>query len=308
MRPKDLALVLAIVLVWGVNFVVIKWGIDDFPPMLLGTLRFVFVSFPAILFVPRPRLPFRWIALYGLTISFGQFSLLFAAIYIGMPAGLASVVLQAQALFTLIFGIFLLKETISPKQASALLISSMGLIIIAAHGDYTHFSILGFFLTIGSAASWGIGNIVNKRINEYGSVNMLSLVVWSALVPILPFAALSIVFDGLDNISHSLQTINLKSVCAILYLVCIASLFGYAGWGKLLSRYPASLISQFALLIPAVGCLSAWILLGETLSYTQIVGATFVMGGLAVGTIPLVSLRTKFLPLFVKRRARMSKS
>ncbi|MGH1377180.1 MAG: EamA family transporter [Alphaproteobacteria bacterium] len=301
MRPKDLALVLAIVLVWGVNFVVIKWGIDDLPPMLLGTLRFVFVAFPAILFVPKPHLPFRWIALYGLTISFGQFSLLFAAIYVGMPAGLASVVLQAQALFTLIFGVFLLRETISLKQAYALITSSVGLIIIAAPGDYTHFSILGFFLTIGAAASWGIGNIVNKKINEYGSVNMLSLVVWSALVPILPFAMLSIVFDGLDNISYSLQNIKFKSICSILYLVCIASLFGYAGWGKLLSRYPASRISQFALLIPAVGCWSAWIFLGEALSYTKIIGAIFVMGGLAVSTIPFVSLHTKFLPLFVKK-------
>jgi len=296
MKPKDLALALLIVLVWGVNFIVIKWGIDGFPPMLLGTLRFIFVAFPAVLFIPKPNLPIKWIILYGLTMSFGQFSLLFAAIYIGMPAGLASVVLQAQVLFTVIFSALLLQEKVKTKQCWALIISAVGLLVIAIQAGNTQFPILGFILTIGSAASWGIGNIINKRISLYENVNMFSLVIWSALVPIVPFAILSFIFDGYSNILTSLVNIELKSILSILYLVCIASLFGYASWGKLLVRYPASLISQIALLIPVIGSISAWVLLGETLSYSQIAGTALIMGGLIIGTatfkIPQIQLIT----------------
>lgn len=90
MTRKDGLLALLVVVVWGLNFVVIKLGLHNMPPLMLAGLRFMLVAFPALLFVARPAIPLRLLLGYGLTISFGQFAFLFCAIGLGMPAGLAS--------------------------------------------------------------------------------------------------------------------------------------------------------------------------------------------------------------------------
>jgi O-acetylserine/cysteine efflux transporter len=116
MSLKDWGFALLIVFAWGFNFVVIHWGLDGLSPLLLGALRFSLVAFPAILFVPRPKIAWRWLLAYGLTISFGQFAFLFTAMKVGMPAGIASLVLQSQVLFTLLFAAVLLREHWSAHQ------------------------------------------------------------------------------------------------------------------------------------------------------------------------------------------------
>lgn len=291
MNRKDWGLALLVVLAWGVNFVVIKWGLDELPPMLLGALRFALVAFPAILFIPPPKLPFKWILAYGLTISFGQFSLLFSAMYVGMPAGLASLVLQAQAIFTLFFALIFLGERWQPHQVWALLIASAGLAVLATQGSSGTMTALGFMLTITAAMSWGIGNIINRKIGQLGSVNLMSLVVWSALIPPLPFMLLSYWMEGPALIVSSLEGIGIKSIVSVLYLAVVATLFGYSSWGHLLSRYPASQVAPLTLLVPVVGLISAWIILGETLNLAQSGGIILVMVGLLVNSFGYVMLQ-----------------
>ena len=278
MSPRDLLLALIVVIAWGVNFVVIKVGLHGVPPMLLGALRFLLAAFPAIFFVKRPQLPWRWLLAYGVTISLGQFAFLFSAMYVGMPAGLASLVLQAQAFFTLIFAAFFLHERFRLPNVAGLLIAAAGLAVIGMQGGHA-MTLAGFLLTLCAACSWALGNIVTKKV---GKVDLVGLVVWGSLIPPLPFLALSYALEGPQRIAAALSGISAMSIFAIVYLAFIATLIGYGLWSRLLSRYPASQVAPFSLLVPIVGLASASLFLDERLSGAQIAGAVLVMAGLAV--------------------------
>jgi O-acetylserine/cysteine efflux transporter len=278
MAPKDLLLALVVVVAWGINFVVIKVGLHGVPPMLLGALRFTLAAVPAVFFVKRPQLPWRWLFAYGVTISFGQFAFLFSAMYVGMPAGLASLVLQAQAFFTLIFAGLFLHERFRAPNLVGLVIAACGLAVIGMQGGHA-MTLAGFLLTLCAAASWALGNIVTKKV---GKVDLVGLVVWGSLIPPLPFAVLSYGLEGPQRIEAALASIGASSIFAVVYLAFIATLLGYSLWSRLLSRYPASQVAPFSLLVPIVGLASASVFLDEQLSVPQIAGAVLVMAGLAV--------------------------
>lgn len=277
MSPKDLLLALVVIVAWGLNFVVIKIGLHGVPPMLLGALRFTLAALPAVFFIKRPAIPWKWLLAYGATISLGQFSFLFSAMYVGMPAGLASLVLQAQAFFTLLMAVLFLGERFRPQNLIGLLIAAGGLIFIGMESG-GNLSVLGFVLTFCAAAMWGMGNIVTKRI---GQVDMLGLVVWGSIVPPIPFYLLSYWLEGPDLIVSALQGISTSSILAVVYLAFVATLLGYYLWSRLLSRYPASQVAPFSLLVPIIGIASAAVFLDEQLTSFQLVGALLVMGGLA---------------------------
>lgn len=279
MQAKDRLLALGIILVWGVNFVVIKVGLTGVPPMLLGALRFCLVAFPAILLVPRPRVPWPKLVAYGATISLGQFAFLFYAMAVGMPAGLASLVLQSQVFFTVAFAALFLREPVRWHHLAGMLVAAAGLALIGSgvQGGTGGMTIAGFLLTLCGAASWATGNIVSKTI---GPVDLLGLVVWGALIPIVPFALLSLTFEGPTRIVDSLTHVSGMAVLAVLYLAFAATIFGYTMWGRLLTRYPASKVAPLTLLVPPVGLVSSHLLLGEDLVAAQWGGAVVVMAGL----------------------------
>ncbi len=276
MQPKDLLLALVVIIVWGMNFVVIRIGLDGMPPMLLGALRFLLAAFPAVLFIKRPQIPLRWLLAYGLTISLGQFAFLFSAMTIGMPAGLASLVLQSQAFFTLLFAVMLLGERFRLINLVGLLVAAGGLLLIGAQGDGL-MTVAGFVLTLCAAAMWAMGNIVTRKL---GKVNLIGLVVWGSLVPPLPFFALSWFLEGPEAIESALRGFNFNSMLVLVYLAFGATILGYGLWSRLLSRYPASQVAPFSLLVPVVGISSAALLLDEHLSNLQLLGALIVMLGL----------------------------
>ncbi|MFC5430086.1 EamA family transporter [Paraburkholderia denitrificans] len=283
MSPKDLLLALVVVLAWGVNFVVIKVGLHGVPPMLLGALRFLLAAFPAVLFVKRPNVPLKWLLAYGATISFGQFAFLFSAMFVGMPAGLASVVLQAQAFFTLGFAALFLHERFHARNVIGLSIAALGLALIGmqstAGGGAQAMTIAGFVLTLCASVMWALGNIVTKKV---GRVDLVGLVVWASLIPPLPFLVLSYFFEGPLRIGHALEGIGMSSVLAVVYLAFVATVLGYSLWGRLISKYPASQVAPFSLLVPIIGLASASLMLGERLTVAEIGGAALVMIGLFV--------------------------
>ncbi|HTO19425.1 MAG TPA: EamA family transporter [Pseudomonas sp.] len=278
MPLKDVLLALVVITVWGLNFVVIKIGLQGVPPLLLGALRFLLVLFPAIFFIPRPRLPWRWLLAYGLTISLGQFAFLFYAMSVGMPAGLASLVLQAQAFLTLLFAVPLLGERVRTGQWLGLLVAATGLTLIGLQSGQG-MTLAGFALTLCAASMWALGNIVSRRI---GRVDILGLVIWGALVPPLPFLALSLWLEGLATLERALLGLDLTSLLAIAYLAFAATMLGYGLWGRLLSRYPASQVAPFSLLVPVVGLSASALLLGERLDTQQGAGVGLVLAGLLV--------------------------
>jgi O-acetylserine/cysteine efflux transporter len=287
MALKDLLLALVVIVAWGLNFVVIKVGLQGVPPLLLGALRFLLVVFPAIFFIRRPQVPWRWLLAYGLTISLGQFAFLFYAMAVGMPAGLASLVLQAQAFFTLFFAVLLLGERLRATNLAGLLVAAAGLVLIGLQGG-RDMTMAGFLLTLCAASMWALGNVVTRRI---GKVDILALVVWGALVPPLPFLALSAWLEGPAAMAQALRGIGLDSLLAIVYLAFVATMLGYGLWGRLLTRYPASQVAPFSLLVPVVGIGSSALLLGERLEMWQWLGALLVMMGLLINVFGAAVLR-----------------
>jgi O-acetylserine/cysteine efflux transporter len=276
MSLKDLLLVLLVVCAWGVNFVVIKVGLHGMSPMLLGAFRFLLAAVPAVFFVKRPQLPLRWLLAYGMTVSFGQFAFLFSAMYLGMPAGLASLVMQAQAFFTMGLAVLFLKERVHARQVLGLLVAASGLALIASAAGHS-MTLIGFVLTLVAALLWATGNIIMKKI---GAVDPVGLVVWSSLIPPVPFLLLSYWLEGPQRMVASLAGFNASSAFAIVYLAGAATLLGYILWSRLMMRYPASTVAPFSLLVPVLGMASATLLLDEHLSPLQLAGAALVMGGL----------------------------
>ncbi|MDM3271281.1 MULTISPECIES: O-acetylserine/cysteine exporter [Citrobacter] len=284
MSRKDGLLALLVVVVWGLNFVVIKVGLHNMPPLMLAGLRFLLVAFPAIFFVARPKIPLSLLLGYGLTISFGQFAFLFSAIKFGMPAGLASLVLQAQAFFTIILGAFAFGERLQGKQLVGIALAVFGvLVLIEASLNGQHVGMLGFMLTLAAALSWACGNIFNKKIMQHPSrPAVMSLVVWSALIPVVPFFLASLLLDGPAQITHSLVAIDMTTILSLVYLAFVATIVGYGIWGSLLGRYETWRVAPLSLLVPVVGLASAAVLLDETLTGLQLLGALLIMAGLYI--------------------------
>lgn len=278
-KPKDLAIALLIIAVWGVNFAVIKVGLVGVPPLLLGALRFILAAFPALLFVRPARVPLRLYLLYGFTISVGQFALLFTAIHVGMPTGLASLVLQSQSFFTMMFAALWLGERWQGNQLMGLALAGLGLALIgSSHGQTM--PLLGFALTVAAASAWASGNIVLRLVARHGPINQFAFVVWSSLVPPLPFLALSLVFEGRDSWVSAYAQFNGISLAAVAYLAWAATLLGYGLWTYLLSRYPANRVAPFTLLVPLVGLSTGWLAFGEALQPVHFAGGALLMGGL----------------------------
>ena len=289
MTRKDGLLALLVVVVWGLNFVVIKLGLHNIPPLMLAGLRFMLVAFPAIFFVARPKIPFKLLLGYGLTISFGQFAFLFCAIKFGMPAGLASLVLQAQAFFTIILGAFVFGERLQGKQLAGITLAVFGvLVLIEASLNGQDVALLGFMLTLAAGLSWACGNIFNKLIMQHAArPQVMSLVVWSALIPVIPFLAASFILDGPDVMLRSLVDIDLTTILSLIYLAFVATIVGYGIWGSLLGRYETWRVAPLSLLVPVVGLASVALLLDETLSAMQLLGAVLIMAGLYINVFGL---------------------
>ncbi len=278
MAPRHLLLVLLVVVVWGVNFVVIDVGLDHFPPLLLAALRFALVAIPGVFLVHRPAVPWRWLLAFGLSLGVGYFGLLFLGMAAGMPAGLSSLVLQSQAIFTQLLAVLLLHERLRRLNVLGTLIAFAGLVVIAL-GISGTVPLLALLLVITSAACWGLSNVVS-RIAQ--APNGLGLVIWSSIVPPIPLAFLSMAVEGPDRIALAMSSVNLTSLAALAYLVILATLFGFGVWNALLRRYPAGVVAPFSLLVPVVGISAAWLLRAEHVPLSVVIGSIVVLSGLAL--------------------------
>lgn len=291
MSRVDYGLAFLVVAAWGANFTVIKLGLEGMPPLLLAALRYALAAFPAVFFVPRPAVSASYLVFYGLAVGVGQFGCLFFAMHIGMPAGLASVVLQSQAFFTLLFGAVLLRESVSPRQIAGLCVAAAGLYLIGTFASGPGIKALplsALGLTLLGAAFWGLSNIVVRRA-EFAmprgkSLDTFGLVIWSSLVPPIPLFLLAYLLSARE-LGQADYEINAVAVAAALYLAYVATLFGYGTWCRLLSRYPAGRVAPLSLLVPVTGLLTARLVLDEQLSTEQWIGCLLVLCGLAVGII-----------------------
>jgi O-acetylserine/cysteine efflux transporter len=276
-KPLDTLAAIVAAIVWGLTFIAIKYGVEEAPPFLLTALRFAFAAFPLALFVRPPKAPLRWIALYGGLIGVAQFGLLFLAVQLGMPVGLASLVIQIQVYFTLGLAVALLGERPTRPQWLGAGVALAGMAVIG-WARWAHASLAPFALTLAAALCWGAGNVVGKRI---GRVDPISFVAWSSLVAPLPMAALSFALEPERTVA-ALTHPSLKLALSVAGLAYGGTLFSYGVWARLLSKYPAGAVAPFALLVPVVGMAAAALLFDEWPGAAEMAGALAVMVGLGV--------------------------
>lgn len=289
--PRAFLLALAVVAVWGTNFVVIRLGLDALPPLLFAALRFTLAAFPLVFFVKRPAVSWRDLALFGLFIGVGQFGLMFIAIDGYIPPGIASLIVQIQVIFTIALAMRGTGERLAPVQYAALALAVAGVAVILAHtGGST--TLTGVLLVIAAAFCWSLGNMVQRRV---GRVDVLGFIVWSSLFAIPPLFALAFVFEGTAAITSALAAATPMVWATVLWQSVGNTMFGYGAWGWLLARYPAGTVAPMALLIPVFGMGSAALFLGEPLPPWKLLAAALIIGGLAINM---------FGPGLVARRAR----
>jgi O-acetylserine/cysteine efflux transporter len=270
-----------VVAVWGTNFVVIKWGLEDFPPLTFAALRFVFAVLPAVFFLKRPAVSWRMLAAYGALIGVGQFGVLYIAMTQWISPGLASLVIQTQAFFTIGFAVLLAGERIRGFQAAALALCAAGLAWLMAHAN-AEVTPVGLALVLAAALSWAAGNTAQRAA---GPVNALSFVVWSSVFSAPPLFALALAFEGWPAVSQSIVRADAAAWAAVLWQSVGNTLFGYAVWGWLLARHPAATVAPLALLVPVFGMGASAVLLGEPLTSWKLTAAFLVLGGLALNTL-----------------------
>ena len=282
MSPRHVLLALAVAVVWGVNFVVIHVGLGSAPPLLLAALRFTLVAALCAWWVPRPALSAGRLVALGSFLYVGQFGLLYTAMAVGMSPGLAAVLMQSQAVFTVVLAAVVLRERPSRLQASGVAVASLGLLLIGADrvlAGGASSSVVGFVLCLGAGLSWAVGNLVARRS---GTTQGLGLVVWGSVVaaPVLLVAAA--VEVGPSRLLPAVAAIDVPGMLALAYLTVLATVFGFGTWSSLVSRYPAAVVTPFTMLVPPVGLAAAWLALGETVSPTALAGSALVVGGLLV--------------------------
>jgi len=278
---------LAVVVIWGLNFVVMKLGLQSLSPWLLGALRFAAAALPFVWFVRPPPLPWRFIAGYGLAQGLGQFGFLFLGLQLGMTAGMASVVMQTQAFFTLLLALPLLGEHARPRQWLGVGVALTGLVLIAAaHGEGPgQMTLAGFVLTLSAAFMWAVSNLVARRASQLARYEPFPFVVWSSLFPIVPFALIALAVDGPTRVASQLAGMDARAWFAVLYLALGATLLAYSLWTRLLQRHAAARVTPFSLLVPVVGLWAAWAAFGEMPLAWQWVGAGAVLMGLVVNQL-----------------------
>lgn len=290
-RPAGLALPwlhlllgVAVVAVWGTNFVVIKVALADLPPLLFATLRFTCAFLPMALFLPRPAVPWRRLAAYGVLIGAGQFGLLFVAMTRYISPGLASLVIQTQVFFTVGMAVVLAGERVRLFQWLAMGIALAGIALIGWHAVTEGAAItpLGLMLILLAALAWAAGNMVSRAA---GRVDALAYMVWSSVFAIPPLIVLSLWLEGWPAVRQGLLQAGWLTWAAVLWQSIGNTLFGYGVWAWLLARYPAASVTPLALLVPVFGMsASAW-WLAEPLPGWKIIAALLVIGGLALNML-----------------------
>jgi O-acetylserine/cysteine efflux transporter len=277
-KTVHVLLLVLVAVIWGLNFVVIRVGLDNFPPLLFSALRFMAAALPWCLFIPRPQISWALLAGIGGMLCVVKFSLLFVAMDVGLSPGLASLLLQSQAAFTLMFAT-LAGERPGGWQVAGLGLSLCGVVLIGS-GTGGDLPATGLVLALLAAAAWAGANMLMRRA---GAASMLAVVVWASAIAPVPLVILSIAFDGWHGNVNALLSIDAAGLAAVAYVAYAATLFGFAAWGSMIRRYGAARVAPFSLLVPLAGMSASALLLGEEFGPDRMLAAALIVGGVGLG-------------------------
>ncbi|HET7083462.1 MAG TPA: EamA family transporter [Rhizomicrobium sp.] len=286
---RDAFLALAVVFIWGTNFVVVRWGLGMLPPLLMAAIRFALVLFPAILFLKKPDVSWGSLALYGGCVGTGQFGLLYIAMDGFISPGIASVVMQTQVFFTIAVAAQRTGEKPHANHFLGLVLAVAGLgVILMHHGrDITP---TGLALVLGGAVCWAISNQTTREAAHKAAargtpMNPLAYVVWASLFSMPGLLVASLVLEGPARILEAVSVSRWTIWPTLVWQSAANTLFGYTMWAWLLSRYPAATVAPLSLLVPVFGIGASALVLHEPLPLWKITACLLIMAGLAVNLL-----------------------
>jgi O-acetylserine/cysteine efflux transporter len=278
MKLRDILLLVFLAAIWGFNFVPIRIGLDQMPPMTFTLMRLLFTTFPAIFFIKKPKIPLWKVAAYGTAMFAFQFGLVFSGIHAGMSAGLASLVMQIQAFFTIGLAALLLRERPLLFQVIGAVVATGGVAIVGLHvgGDVT---VLGLGLVVTAAFCWSCGNLITK---SFGKTDMFSVIVWGNLFASVLLIIAAVATDGVAMMQQSILGLHVLTLVALAYIAYVSTFIGYSIWSHMLAHYPAAMVVPFTLLVPAFAMLSASVFLGESYPLWKFEATILILCGLAL--------------------------
>ncbi|SMG54428.1 EamA family transporter [Paraburkholderia susongensis] len=279
MEKKHLALALFVTFVWGVNFPITKLGLDSMDPFVLTGVRFALAAFPLVFFIRRPSVHFGYVAAYGLIFGVGMWGAINYGIASGVAPGIASLIIQLSAFFTMFWGALLFRETLRPAQWVGAIVVLIGLIGIFLAQKGAH-QVFGIALVVLSAIAWSIGNVIIKKS---GVKEIFSFMVWASLFPPLPLLLGAWWIGGGQPFVMTWRNIDGVALFSLAFQVYLATHFSYWGWNSLMKLYPVSMVAPLSLMIPVFGILSSILLIGERVQPLEWASILVIIVGLAIG-------------------------
>jgi O-acetylserine/cysteine efflux transporter len=279
MEVRDLLLIIAVTVMWGSNFSVIDISLDGMDPFMLTALRFTFCALPLVFFVPKPEnVGTAVIVLYGLLFAVGMCWLMNYGMFLGVSAGVTSLLLQFSAFFTVIWGVVLFKEKMLPVQVAGVLLALVGLMFIVhvTKGDAEN---LGLLLILLSALCWSLCNVLIKKSKV---TDIFSFVVWSSLYATPPLFLLTWWVKGTEPFQALLADLKAPVLLAVLFQAYVATVFGYWAWNRMIKKYPASQVAPLSVLVPISGILTSWYVLDEPIGGEKMFALVITVLGIAL--------------------------
>jgi O-acetylserine/cysteine efflux transporter len=278
LKSLHIAASLVIAAVWGLNFTVIRFGLDEFTPFAFAGWRFLLGALP-VLFLPKPAISWKALAGIGFFLFTGQFVFLFFAMQAGLPPGLSSVLVQLQGPLTFVLAAIALRERASAVQWLGLGVAMIGVVVIARSVE-GHANAIAVGIALLSALSWATGNLF---LRETRGTSVIAVTVWASLLPPVPLLLASTFTDGLAATFAPVLHPTWRGWFVLVYTVVPVMWLGYWIWGTLLQTYAAAKVGPVSLLVPCCALVFASQLVDEPVGGLRLVGVVIVLGGVALG-------------------------
>jgi O-acetylserine/cysteine efflux transporter len=272
----QIACAVLVPLLWGYQFVAIKVGVVEFPPLFFLGLRFLAIALLLIPFVRRPtRQEFGPIAVISVFLG----GLNFGLFYVGMGLGsgsMSAVAYQLTAPFTVLLAWPLLAERPSLITFAGVLLAFGGVVVLAA-GPGLSANALPILLVVGAAFAFAVANVLTKRL---GPFDPLMLTGWSSLFTVPQVMLMSLFLE--HGQLATLVTADERGWMALAYTIFIGGIVGFGLWFWLIARCTMARVAPFALLLPVFALISSVLFLGDRMTPTLVIGALLAISGVAI--------------------------
>ena len=278
-KPRDLAFLIGITLIWGLNLVVSKIGLAQIPPILFTFLRFLIL---AVLLVSRLRVHRGQMGALAVAAVFtGALSFALSFVGIGISTNVSAVAIAGQLSvpFATLMSVALLGEVVHWRRWTGILLSFTGVLVMGFDPKLsTQWQSLS--LVIGGAFVGSVGLIAIKKLKGFQPLELMAWIAWLSL-PVLFILSIELEHPDLSALAH----VTASAWTALAFTALAASLVAHSGYFYLVQRYPVTSVAPVTTLSPVFSVLLSVLFLGESLSTRLVIGGVITLAGVIIITL-----------------------